>query len=194
MEANPSTDDAPVAAATGTAAAATSGASVVRGGVWTAASTVLPQFLTLAVSVTAARKLGPSGLGRQSFIAFVAASAISVFGFGLPVALMRTIGECLGAGRAAEARGLVIWAARLSSFGATGALVAVLAAALAGADPRTAWVLAAVTAAVGVVTAIPGAALTGLQRWRDTSVVVLIWSGIGAAGTILLLVAGGGVT
>jgi O-antigen/teichoic acid export membrane protein len=194
MEANTSTEDASIAASSPTAAAATSGASVVRGGIWTAASTVLPQFFTLAVSVMAARKLGPSGLGRQSFIAFVAASAISVFGFGLPVALMRTVGECLGAGRAAEARGLVVWAVRLSSFGATGALVAILVAALAGADPRTAWVLAGVTAALGVVTAIPGAALTGLQRWRDTSVVILVWSAIGAAGTILLLAAGGGVT
>jgi O-antigen/teichoic acid export membrane protein len=176
------------------AAATTSGASVVRGGVWTAASTVLPQFFTLAVSVTAARELGPSGLGRQSFIAFVAASAISVFGLGLPVALMRTVGECVGAGRSAEARGLVVWAARLSSFGATGALLALLAAAMGGAEPSTAWVLAAITAAVGVVTAIPGAALTGLQRWRDTAVVILVWSAIGAAATILLLVAGGGVT
>jgi O-antigen/teichoic acid export membrane protein len=193
MEAHTS-NDASVEAPSLTAAAATSGASVVRGGVWTAASTVLPQFFTLAVSIAAARKLGPSGLGRQSFIAFVAASAISVFGFGLPVALMRTVGECLGAGRAAEARGLIVWAARLSAFAATAALVAVLAAALVGAEPRTAWVLAAVTAAVGVVTAVPGAALTGLQRWRDISVVLLIWSAIGAAGTILLLAAGGGVT
>jgi O-antigen/teichoic acid export membrane protein len=194
MEAETPTRDASIEAPPLTAGSVTSGASVVRGGFWTAASMVLPQFFTLAVSVTAARELGPDGLGRQSFIAFVAASAISVFGFGLPVALMRTVGECLGAGRAAEARGLVVWAARLSSFGATGALATVLAAAFAGADPRTAWVLAAVTAALGVVTAIPGAALTGLQHWRDTAVVVLVWSAIGAAATILLLAAGGGVT
>jgi O-antigen/teichoic acid export membrane protein len=194
MEGKTSTDAASFGAASLTAATATSGPSVVRGGMWTAASTVLPQFFTLAVSITAARELGPSGLGRQSFIAFVAAAAISVFGLGLPVALMRTVGECLGAGRAAEARGLIVWAARLSSFGATGALVAVLAAAYGGAEPRTAWVLAAVTAAVGVVTAIPGAALTGLQCWRDTAVVVLVCSALGAALTILLLGVGGGVT
>src|SRR5437763_10334909 len=170
MEARTSPDYASVEVPSRTAPATTSGAAVVRGGIWTAASTVVPQFFTLAVSVTAARELGPSGLGRQSFIAFVAASAISVFGFGLPVALMRTVGECLGAGRAAEARGLVVWAARLSSFGATAALVAVLAAAFAGADPRNAWVLAAVTATEGVAPAMPGAALTGLQQWRATAV------------------------
>jgi O-antigen/teichoic acid export membrane protein len=176
------------------AAAATSGVSVVRGGAWSAASNVIPQFFTLAVSVAAARALGPGGLGRQSFIAFVAASAISVFGFGLPVALMRTIGESLGAGRTAEARGLVGWAARLSAFGATAALAVLLVAAFTGAAPQTAWILAAATAALGVVTAIPGAALAGLQRWRDISVVILVCGALGAVGTIALLAAGGGVT
>src|SRR5947207_1406001 len=68
------------------------------------------------------------------------------------------------------------------------------AATTSGAAVVRGGILAAVTAAVGVATAIPGAALTGLQHWRDTAVVVLVWSGIGAAGTILLLAAGGGVT
>ena len=174
--------------------AATSGASVVRGGIWSVATNFVPQFFTLAISVAGARWLGPAGLGRQSFIAFVATSSISLFGFGLPIALMRTVGECLGAGRAAEARGLVFWAARLSLFGASCALTALVVVGLAGAEPKAAWILAAVTTALGVVTAIPGAALAGLQSWRDISVVVLVCGALGAAGTIALLAAGYGVT
>jgi O-antigen/teichoic acid export membrane protein len=194
MKARTSARDVPPEEAGLEAAKATSGASVVRGGVWSAATNVIPQFFALAISIAAARWLGPGGLGRQSFIAFVSTSAISLFGFGLPIALMRTVGECLGAGRAAEARGLVAWAARLSLLGATTALATLLAAGLAGADPQTAWILAAVTAALGVVTAIPGAALAGLQRWRDISEVTLVWGALGAVGTIALLAAGHGVT
>ena len=51
--------------------------------------------ITLAVG-----DLGASGLGRQSFIAFVAQSATYVLGFGIPLALMRQIGESVGAGEA----------------------------------------------------------------------------------------------
>ena len=177
-----------------TAADATSGASVVRGGIWSAAANIFPQFFTMAVSIAGARFLGPSGLGRQSFIAFVVASAIAIFGFGLQIALMRAVGEALGAGRAGEARGLVAWGARLSLIGGTASLAALLAAAFMGAEPRTAWILAALTAALGVVAAVPGAALSGLQRWRDIALVIVGCGALGAAGTIGVLWAGGGVT
>src|SRR4029078_13458442 len=40
----------------------------------------------------------------QSFIAFVVAMSWNVFALGMPVALMRTVGEALGAGREAEAQ------------------------------------------------------------------------------------------
>jgi O-antigen/teichoic acid export membrane protein len=176
------------------AARTTTGASVVRGGVWSAASNLGPQLFTLAVSIAGARFLGPSGLGRQSFIAFVIASSLNVFGGGLPIAVMRAVGESVGAGRRGEARGLVRWAWRLSAIGGSSSAVALLAVAFTGAEPRAAWILAAATAAVGVVTAIPGAALSGLQRWRDLSVVILVCNGLGAAGTIAVLAAGGGVT
>jgi O-antigen/teichoic acid export membrane protein len=176
------------------AAEATSGASVLRGGMWSAASFVIPQFFTLAVSVAGARFLGPSGLGRQSFIAFVIASSINLFGYGLQIAVMRAIGEAVGAGRAGEARGLFRWGMRLSVIGAGASTAALLVAAFLGASPRTAWILAAATAALGVTGAIPGAALAGLQRWRDTAVVVLTCGAGGAGGTIAVLAAGGGVT
>src|ERR671929_1051951 len=155
------------------AAEATSGASVVRGGMWSAASFVVPQFFTLAVSVAGARFLGPSGLGRQSFIAFVCTSSINLFGYGLQISLMRAIGEAVGAGRGAEARGLFRWGTRLSLFGAGASCAALLIAAFMGAQPKTAWILAAATAALGVVGAVPGAALAGLQRWRDIAIVTL---------------------
>ena len=179
---------------TSDAARATSGASVVRGGIWSAASNLGPQFFTLAVSIAGARFLGPSGLGRQSFIAFVIATSINVFAFGLAIALMRAVGESVGGGRRAEARGLVSWAFRISLIGTAASLAALLIAAFTGAEPRLAWIFAAVTAALGVAAAVPGAALMGLQRWRDISLVILACGAPGAVGTIAVLAAGGGVT
>src|SRR2546421_1789043 len=143
METRASAPEKPVGEAKSEAADATSGASVVRGGIWSAASNLFPQFFTMAVSIAGARFLGPSGLGRQSFIAFVIASAINVFGFGLQIALMRAVGESLGAGRAAEARGLIAWGARMSLIGGSASIAALLTAAFTGAQPRTAWILAA---------------------------------------------------
>jgi O-antigen/teichoic acid export membrane protein len=175
-------------------AAATTGASVVRGGLWSAASTLVPQLFTLVVSIAGARFLGPSGLGRQSFIAFVITSTQYLLALGLPVALMRTVGESVGAGRSAEARGLVAWAQRIALPASVAAFGLLLGAALFGAEPRTAWFLAAATAAAGVATSIPGAALTGLQRWRDLSIVIIAANSSGAATTILVLALGGGIT
>ena len=167
---------------------------MTRGGIWSAAANLTPQLCALAISIAGARFLGPSGLGRQSFIAFVVATSLNLFTVGVPVALMRTVGESVGADRRAEARGLVAWAWRIGVAGATLAFGVLLAVALAGAEPRAAWVLAAATAAVGVVTAIPGAALTGLQRWREMSVVIIAANVLAAGTTILVLALGGGIT
>ena len=43
---------------------------------WQSAGNLMPQLYTLAISVAAARFLGPERLGRQSFIAFVALSVV----------------------------------------------------------------------------------------------------------------------
>jgi O-antigen/teichoic acid export membrane protein len=107
---------------------------------------------------------------------------------------MRTVGQSLGAGEHAKARGLVAWSWRFAALGSLTAFGLLTGAALAGAEPRTAWILAAATAASGVLTAIPGAVLTGLQRWRDLSIVIIAANAAGAATTILVLALGGGVT
>jgi O-antigen/teichoic acid export membrane protein len=183
-----------VTTATAVELTATTGASVARGGLWSAASNLAPQLFTIGVSIAAARFLGPSRLGRQSFIAFAIASTQYLLGFGLLIALMRGVGESVGAGRRAEARGLVAWMGRFACGGSLVAFGVLAGAAVAGAQPKAAWILAAITAAIGVLTEIPGAVLTGLQRWREMSIVIMASSGAGAAITILVLALGGGVT
>jgi len=68
---------------------ATTGRSVLRGGFWYTASRVVPQLYTLAISIVAARFLGPGGMGRQSFIAFVELSLVALLSNGIFFALMR---------------------------------------------------------------------------------------------------------
>ena len=116
------------------AADATTGASLLRGGVWNTASRLLPQVYVLIVSVVAARFLGPDGMGRQSYIAFVALSVTTLFSGGLAVSLMRFVGESIGRGRPDDAAGLIAWGWRLDAAGAAVGGALLVAAGIAGSD------------------------------------------------------------
>lgn len=176
------------------AAAETTGATVLSGGVWKAASLTLPQLYALVQSVVAARFLGPSGMGVQSFIAFCEISLVSLLSMGLSLSLMRYVGELRGRGRAGELRDLVAWGWRFQAVGAVLAGGVLGAAAVAGADPQSAWVLAAVAAVASVLHTVPSAVLIGAQRWRDASIVGLATGTAATAAIVIVLAAGGGIT
>lgn len=178
----------------GGAAAATSGAALIAGGLWSAASRVVPQLYTLVLSIAAARFLGPEGMGRQSFIAFIELSAIMLVTGGLPIALMRFVGETLGRGEGQLVRGLARWAWRVEAVGAALGGAALCAPAFFGADPAAAWLLAAVAGAVGILHTAPSSLLIGAQRWRAASLVGLVTGALTTVATIAVLAAGGGIT
>src|SRR6266540_2170489 len=92
-------------------ASSTTGSSVLSAGAWAAASRLLPQVYSLAMSVVAARFLGPEGMGRQSLIAFSAIFATTAATLGVPTALMRFVGERVGGGAVNAIRPLVraVW-------------------------------------------------------------------------------------
>jgi O-antigen/teichoic acid export membrane protein len=175
------------------AARATTGERVLSGGAWTALTLLLPQVNTLVTSVVAARFLGPTTMGRQSYIAFAEAALIVIVAGGLPIALARYVAEMLGSGKRTGVRSLVRWVFRLQMVGATlggGVLVAI---ALQGARPRAAWLLAGVCVALSSLQSVPSAVLMGLQRWRTASVVGLTTGVVGTAATIGVLAAGTGI-
>jgi len=155
---------------------------------------VLPQVYVLITSVVAARFLGPDGMGRQSFIAFVALSTTMLLTSGISLSLMRYVGEELGADRPGTALDLVRWAWRLTGVAATlgGAFLLTLAA--TGADPTGAWVFAAIGSVLGTLHAVPSSVLIGAQRWRDATIVGLTTATISVPATIVVLAAGGGIT
>lgn len=185
----------PVQAAAGQPSAAerTTSASVLRGGAWNATAYLVPQAYVLVLSVVAARFLGPDGMGRQSFIAFVSLSATMLFTGGMPFALSRFIGEALGAGQAGALRGLLRWVLPIEAIGATLAVAGLVAIGLLGADPAAAWVLAGGVSGISILQTIPAAVLTGTQGWRVASSIGLVTGGATTVGTIAVLAAGGGI-
>ncbi|MFZ1927089.1 MAG: glycosyltransferase, partial [Solirubrobacteraceae bacterium] len=176
------------------AATSTTGLSVIAGGIWNSFSQALPQGFALIVSIAAARYLGPSGMGRQSFIAFTMISLSQLISEGLKEALMRSIGETLGADRHGAVRGLVRWALPITVVGglAGGAVLAI--AGLLGASPTAAWLLAGVECALIVGAGVPWAVLAGSQMWREASMVGLLTAMVGVPVTIAVLAGGGGIT
>jgi O-antigen/teichoic acid export membrane protein len=176
------------------AAAATTGSTLLAGGLWSIASRVVPQVYTLILSIAAARFLGPEGMGRQSFIAFAELSAIMLVTAGLPVALMRYVGETVGRSESERLRDLIAWAWRVEAAGAALGAAVLAGVGLAGADPEAAWVLAAVAAALGILHTVPSSLLIGAQRWRAASIAGLVTGTFTTGATIAVLAAGGGIT
>ena len=167
---------------------------MLRGGAWNAASFLVPQLYLLVASVVAARFLGPDGMGRQSFIAFIAFSLTAVLTGAMPVALSRFIAETLGAGEPAPIPDLLRWARRVEVVGAAVAASSLSLVALLGGAPAGAWVLAGGASALSILQAVPAAALGGMQRWRPVAIVGLTTGALVVVATIAVLAAGGGIT
>ena len=145
----------------------TSAPSVVSGGLWTLLNRLLPQAQLLALSIIAARFLGPTDMGRQSYIAFVALALVQAATAGFPVALTRYIGELLGARRGDHAMALYRFTRRVELVAAALVLAVLLVVAALGSEPRAAWALAGLSGALAVLQAVPMSLLAGAQRWRQ---------------------------
>jgi O-antigen/teichoic acid export membrane protein len=176
------------------AAASTTAGSLLRGGAWNTTSRLVPQLYVLAISIAGARFLGAEQFGRQSFIAFVQLSLILILSGGLSITATRFVGDLLGRNQPASVAAIVRWIWRVEAVGAVaGGSVLVLAAVL-GAEPEAAWVLAAVACTLGILHAAPSALLMGAQRWRAASVVGLVTGAGSTVAIIFVLAAGGGIT
>ena len=175
------------------ASVATTGTSVLAGGAWNTVALVLPQLYTLLVSVAVARFLGPEDMGRQSFIAFAQVSLFMLLANGMPGALNRYTGDLLGRNRPDAVHRLVRWTVRAQAASAVVALGGLGLIGLTRSELRSAWILAGVACAAGVLHAVPGALLVGLQRWREASIVGLTTGAFGVAGTIAVLAADWGI-
>lgn len=173
---------------------ATTGAAVLRGSGWNALSGLIPQIYLLIQSVIAARFLGPAGMGRQSFIAFVEISVVMLMTGGLSLSVMRYVSELLGRGSPARVRGLVRWGWGLAAAGALLGAGGMSAIAWTGAEPTAAWSYASVAAALGILQTIPMSVLLGTQSWKQASVVSVVTGGLATIASAVVLWAGGGIS
>ena len=172
----------------------TTGRSVLSGGLWNGLNSTLPQLYTLVQSVVAARILGPMLMGRQSYIAWAAISVKMLVTGGVPLALMRYVGEAIGRNRPGTARALVGWAFRLELLGAFIGGAIVVAVGFGNGLFLNAWLLAAVVCVLTTLHTVPYGVLIGVQRWRQAAAIGLTLGGLGTIGTVVALAAGTGIT
>ena len=170
------------------------GGSVVRGGMWQSTGRVLAQAYTLFVSIVAARVLGAEEMGRLVFIAFLYTTLVALLAAGLPIAVNRFTAEMLGSGRRSAIGGIYSWARRVESVAAALGGGILVTAFLAGADPRGAWLAAAVACSASILQTIPNAVLLGAQRWREASAIGLVSGTVGAGVKLGLLALDYGIT
>ncbi len=175
------------------AADATTGSTVLSGGLWNGLSTLLPPLFVLVQSVVAARYLGPELLGVQTYIAWAALSMAMLLSVGMSRALSRYVATLVGAGAAGALRGVVRWGWRIQAAAAAlgGAVLVVVA--LRSDSQSLAWALVAGVCVLAVLQPVPAAALIGLQRWRAYTVIGLVTGTAGTVATVVVLAAGGGV-
>ena len=176
------------------AAETTTGTSVARSSAWNLAATVLPQTYLVAVSIAAARVLGPADFGRQSFIAFVELSLVTLFVAGLATAVSRFVGAALGAHEPGHVHALVRVSALLAWAASLVAAAIMIGVAIAGSGPQAAWVFAGIFAATSVLQQHRNAVLTGFQRWREVTLGGLAIGAVAAMVVIAVLALGGGIS
>ncbi|MGZ8648150.1 MAG: lipopolysaccharide biosynthesis protein [Solirubrobacteraceae bacterium] len=176
------------------AAAATTSRSVLRGGAWYTASSGIPQIYTAVTSILAARFLGKADFGQQSFIALNAILLSTLFSSSMFVAVMRYVGETVGAGRPRLLRSLMSWAWKIEAAAALVAAAILVGVAAAGGEPTGAWALAGIVSALAILHTVPTAVMVGMQLFRQAAVVGLTTGLVSTIATALVLWAGGGIT
>ena len=169
------------------------GGTVIRGTLWFLTGRVLPQTYSVITSIVAARALGVDNFGHLTFISFTAATLGTLLTLGLPTSIARHVAEAIGAGREDEVHALHRWAWRVGAVVAAIACAILWAVALAGAQPRAAWVLAGISSAGIVLHQIPSVFLYGTQRWRDAMIAGVSTGSVALVVRVVLLLSGGGI-
>lgn len=163
------------------------------GGLWNAASAVLPMGATLVLSVVVSRELGPAVLGQQSLVAYVNSLMVSVLIFSFTSASV----QMLAATNAGDDRDRLAWLSRWS-FAAhlTGGLVSALllvSIGFARSDYQALWFLAAATAMVDSIGWAHASRDIARHGWGPTASRRLVAQAVSPALAIAAVYAGLGI-
>jgi O-antigen/teichoic acid export membrane protein len=174
----------------------TTASNVLAGGLWSVLTNSLAPMLLLMQSVVAARFLGPTRMGQQSFIAWVEISTAFALSAGASGTLSRYIGATIAAERGGQMRDVLRTFTRLQLAVAVVPVI-LLAGVLgprAGGSLHAAWTLAGVGAGLLVAQAVPSTVLVALQQWRQAAVISLVTGAVATGATVAVLAAGAGIT
>lgn len=138
---------------------------VLRQGGWTAIGYGLTAGVGLAISVIAARRLGPGGFGAYSYFIWVMRLVAIVGALGIPYAMSKFLPEFLGANDASRAKASFRWVLRIH-LAFTPVLFAITAAIGWSKDGLLVGVsLGSSVVLLSVVFSLDGA-ISGLRRFR----------------------------
>ena len=165
----------------------------LSGGLWSAASQVLPAVGTAVLSVAAGRYLGSGPLGQQSLIAYVNSALSTVVVVSLNTALLQVGGRLQGAGSTRRVRALMRWA--IGAHLLAGALVFAIMTITgrAAGEYREAWLI------LGAVSVLDAAAdglavrLILTEGWAPIGRLRLVFQLIGPPLGLVFLFAGYGI-
>lgn len=165
----------------------------LRGGLWSAAGSILPALGTAVLSVAAARYLGSGPLGRQSLIAYVNAAAAATLLVSLRTAMLQLGGRLQGQGDVARLRVLERWA--LPAHVAAGVVVAaiLLLSAVASGQDSTAWSVIAVVSLVDAAAYGLSVRMILAEGWSAVGRMRLVSQLLGPVFGLVLLFLGFGI-
>lgn len=180
-------------APTAPATEATSRRGAFSGGIWSAASAVLPMAGTLALSIVIGRRLGTDVLGEQSLVAYAASSITHILVFSVTIASVQLLASASGGHDLKKAAWLARWSYHVHL--ATGLLSAsiLLLAGLERQDYRLLWVLAACTTLVDAVGWAHACRNIAQQGWGPTSSRRLVAQAVNPLLAIVAIYAGLGI-
>jgi O-antigen/teichoic acid export membrane protein len=172
---------------------ASSGKRVLGGGLWHAASMVIPLLGTAALSATAGHILGPEILGQQSLIAYIDALLNAVFLVSLRHVTLRGYGSAVALGAEDQVAAIARWSTVMHLAIGSATMLTLGGIGLTRTDQRVAWFLVALNSLLNAGAAATTTRVVGRFGWGGVSVRYTITQLIAAAGGIVGVVAGGGI-
>lgn len=165
---------------------------IVSGGLWSAASQLLPALGVALLSVVAAHILGTDALGRQSLIAFVNAAASTIVIAGFDGALLQAMGRLHGAGdlRLAALQG---WMLKMHVVLGVGLAALMTGIGFALGSDRLAWFVIGLVVLVDAAISGLGIGVAVRQGWAEFGRLNLISQLFGAPLGIAALAIGLGI-
>lgn len=167
---------------------------LVAGGLWSAASQLLPAGGTAVLSVVAARALGSEALGRQSLIAYVNMAVAAVLVSALATAVLQRLGYLAGQEDPTGVSVLAAWFRRSGlAVGAATGLVMCLIGLLSGHD-RLAWTVVGLAALADAAADGIAARMLVEEGYTPVSRLRLFFQLLGPPLGVVGIVAGFGIT